>query len=587
MRKFNVILVGLLFTVFFVFSVMAAVPPKGFPDKKLLTTDPKKFWTEFGKAATGSDPQLGIVDKGRKVVNAVDAYQSHYEFMANTGYTGRVRYLGGDERCEVWRDRMMYAFKGAGIPNDKRVYASSLATGLGSYNLFDVNRVHTAPALIGDDGKVYVFDVWQQGYDKSSMGVGSIKGVGQSRYNGMTMADWVKLQKKSGRTTIEVDDNPIGIFINGLVGDTSKLLTSLLKEKKCQRKISSRELSSKLNAYADRMIRNRWKYDPYFIIREMIRQGDIECLNVEINTSIVLLMDTSGSMKGGKIADAKRAAIAAIKSMPPDVEVGIMSYSGGCSGKFPFLPFTQDETVLSKAINSLSPGGGTPMSPSLRQAEKAILAFGRGLSGKIILLCDGQNDCAENPVKAADAIFRRNISVKKTSSIIPKGSKFWSVLNWEHMRVQLSTSSAWAGDPQYQGFIRINFHDPIFDELINGAQREKKPIKIDTVGFKVSKQEQAVLDKVAKAGGGRASSAQDIKGLTKAFTNAIKEPTKPDPKPELKPEPKPELKPEPKPTSEDGWQSLDQEDSPVSGRQGKDLERQRKPPKGHSTKYGF
>jgi hypothetical protein len=68
---------------------------------------------------------------------------------------------------------------------------------------------------------------------------------------------------------------------------------------------------------------------------------------------------------------------------------------------------------------------------------------------------------------------------------------------------------------------------------------------------------------------------------------AIKEP--PKPKQEPKPESKPELKPKakPKPVSEDGYQSIGREAAPAPGQQGDASERPPKPPKGHSTKYGF
>lgn len=519
--------------------VTATQPPAGFPDKKLLTTDAKKFWKQFGKAATAADSNLGIVDKGKTIVRAVDSYQDHYGFNANTGYTGRIRYLGGDERCEIWRDRMRQAFDGAGVGKDRIKYVNSLSTGVSSYNIFDVNRVHTAPALIGDDGKVYVFDVWQQGYDKSSMGVGSIKGVGSSPYNGMTMQDWVTIQKKSSRTEIEVDDNPMAIFIKTLAGDTMKELTTLLKAKKCEKMLSGAELQSRVRKYAALLVKNRWKYAPYFLINYMIRKGELQCQDLEIKTSIIMLLDTSGSMSGKKLASAKKAAISAVQGMPPDTEIGLMNYSGGCSTQFPLLPFTRDQKKLIDGINSLGSGGGTPMSPALHQAEKAILAFGKGSSGRIILLCDGQNDCSENPVKAAESIFRRNIPVQKsppTNQIAMYMTGLFSATS--------SDQATAAAPPQPEPlFRRIDFSDPIFDELIEAPDRERKEMQIFTVGLQVSSSEQQALDNVAKAGGGQSASAKDTKDLVKAFRKAI----------EKKPTPEPKPKP---PKDESGWETI-------------------------------
>ena len=527
-------------------SVTATQPPAAFPDKKLLTTDAKKFWVQFGKAVT-ADSNLGVVDKGKAIVRAVDSYQDHYGFNANTGYTGRIRYLGGDERCEIWRDRMRQAFAGAGVGKDRIKYVNSLSTGVSSYNIFDVNRVHTAPALIGDDGKVYVFDVWQQGYDKSSMGVGSIKGVGSSPHNGMTMQDWVAVQKKSGRPKIEVDDNPMTIFIQTLAGDTMKELTTLVKDKKCEKTISGAELQSRVQKYAALLVKNRWKYDPYYLINYMIRKGELQCQDLEIKTSVIMLLDTSGSMNGKKLASAKEAAISAVQGMPPDMEIGLMGYSGGCSQQFPLLPFTRDQKKLIDGINSLGAGGGTPMSPALHQAEKAILAFGKGSNGRIILLCDGQNDCSENPIKAAESIFRRNIPVQRSQTTTQAAMYMTGLLS--------STSTdreTAAAPPQPEPLFRsIDFSDPIFDELTEAPDRERKEMQIFTVGLQVSSSEQQVLDNVAKAGGGQSASAKDVKDLVKAFRKAIEKKPKPEPKPKPKPVPRP--KP---PKDESGWETI-------------------------------
>jgi len=131
-----------------------------------------------------------------------------------------------------------------------------------------------------------------------------------------------------------------------------------------------------------------------------------------IATSVVLLLDLSGSMKGKKLSDAKAAAKKVIRTMPANFEVGIMTYEGTCGQIFPFMPFTQDKEKLENAIDSLTTGGGTPLSGALTQAAQAIIKVGNGKQGKIILLCDGQDDCRGNPVSEA-TLIRKGLDVKK------------------------------------------------------------------------------------------------------------------------------------------------------------------------------
>jgi len=191
-----------------------------------------------------------------------------------------------------------------------------------------------------------------------------------------------------------------------------------------------------------------------------------------------------------------------------NVEIGIMPYSGGCGDTFSLFGFSQNANDLNAAINGLSAGGGTPMSPALYQARHAILAYGTGKTGLIILLCDGQNDCSENPVKAADNIRQSTFPAN------PGGvTRLIREIGDELGKFQLFPV-LYAQTPA-PAFVKIDMKKPI------PAGREKMPISVSTVGFQVTADQQKVLDEIAKAGGGISGSAQNIDQLTTAFTSAI------------------------------------------------------------------
>lgn len=266
-----------------------------------------------------------------------------------------------------------------------------------------------------------------------------------------------------------------------------------------------------------------------------------------INTSVVLLLDLSGSMAGKKLADAKAAAKKVIKTMPPDFEVGIMTYEGACNQNFPFMTFTQDKQRLENAIDSLTTGGGTPLSTALTQAAQAIIKLGNGKQGKIILLCDGQDDCHGDLVGEA-SLIKKGLDVKmpkKGGETSSAQTRFWAHLNLEYWKVALGTSLAWAADPD--GFTRFDF-----GSLQAPPERQSIPIRIYTVGFQVNKSQQKVLDDVATAGGGTSASAENMEELTKAFSDAIID----------EPAPKPTPPPIAKPANRDEWQSTGQKSSP-------------------------
>ncbi len=126
------------------------------------------------------------------------------------------------------------------------------------------------------------------------------------------------------------------------------------------------------------------------------------------SSSLLLLIDASGSMGdavGGsnpeaKIEAAKRAAADALSRAASggSVEVAVLAFSGDCQNPVPqYQDFTRDVGRLNGFIDSLQPGGGTPMADALLFANRFLRSNGSaGASDRMImLLADGQNDCGD------------------------------------------------------------------------------------------------------------------------------------------------------------------------------------------------
>ena len=143
-----------------------------------------------------------------------------------------------------------------------------------------------------------------------------------------------------------------------------------------------------------------------------------------VGSSLLLLVDASGSMGnpvgGGnaqaKIEAAKHAATAALgrAARTGSVEVAVLAFSGDCANPVPrYQDFTRDVGQLTDFINSLQPGGGTPMADALRFANRFMDRNGHpGAADRMImLLADGHNDCGDvrqalAALKASGLIFR-------------------------------------------------------------------------------------------------------------------------------------------------------------------------------------
>jgi tight adherence protein B len=103
------------------------------------------------------------------------------------------------------------------------------------------------------------------------------------------------------------------------------------------------------------------------------------------SASVILLIDTSGSMAGKPLEDAKAAARGFVDSLGPDARVAVVAFadtSRVISG------FSSDRKTLDGAIASLRAGGETAVYEGLVRAARLMPASTGGQRG-IVLLSDG------------------------------------------------------------------------------------------------------------------------------------------------------------------------------------------------------
>ncbi len=117
--------------------------------------------------------------------------------------------------------------------------------------------------------------------------------------------------------------------------------------------------------------------------------------------SILFLVDCSGSMAGAKLEAAKAAVRAAVQQTNDGkTEWGLMRY-GGC-GVYWSCKFVMDPAIMDTALGRLGAGGDTPLTYARGLAIGECASKGSGKRGRVVLLCDGQDNCTEHGAKAAD-----------------------------------------------------------------------------------------------------------------------------------------------------------------------------------------
>ncbi len=127
-----------------------------------------------------------------------------------------------------------------------------------------------------------------------------------------------------------------------------------------------------------------------------------------VNLSIVL--DRSGSMTGGKLENAKQAAVAALRRLSPRDYFSLVVYDDNVETLIPAQQAVQTEW-MEQRIYSLRSGGGTALFGGVSQGAAEVRKhLDSGLINRIILLSDGQANVG--PSQPAD-LGRMGVALSK------------------------------------------------------------------------------------------------------------------------------------------------------------------------------
>jgi Ca-activated chloride channel family protein len=125
-------------------------------------------------------------------------------------------------------------------------------------------------------------------------------------------------------------------------------------------------------------------------------------------TTVMLVLDVSGSMAAtdlqpNRLTAAQEAAHAFVDSLPPNFQVGLVSFN-----EHPYInvPPTHDRALLQRAIAQLRPFGGTAIGEGLHLALDQVAQRSTDKDAQqppsvVVLLSDGQSQQGRPPESAA------------------------------------------------------------------------------------------------------------------------------------------------------------------------------------------
>lgn len=116
-----------------------------------------------------------------------------------------------------------------------------------------------------------------------------------------------------------------------------------------------------------------------------------------VQRSSVIIVDTSGSMGDSGMATVRSSVAAFLKSVPSDVRVGLVSFSGKAYQR---LAPTRDHAKVQSAVNALKSDGETALYDGITLGVKTLGATGER---SILLLSDGADTASSATRDAAAA----------------------------------------------------------------------------------------------------------------------------------------------------------------------------------------
>src|SRR5690242_4168725 len=126
----------------------------------------------------------------------------------------------------------------------------------------------------------------------------------------------------------------------------------------------------------------------------------VELANTVTPIALALVLDTSGSMAGKPLADAKAAMKSLAQSLGPTDQAAILTFNTAVTTA---QPMTADKGALSTAIDRAVAGGDTAIFDAVAAAADVIAPMPPKTRRAIVLLTDGIDNSSRTTLAAATA----------------------------------------------------------------------------------------------------------------------------------------------------------------------------------------
>jgi Ca-activated chloride channel family protein len=127
--------------------------------------------------------------------------------------------------------------------------------------------------------------------------------------------------------------------------------------------------------------------------------------------ALAIALDTSGSMEGEKISQAKRAVLELVRDMRDDDQIAVVRYSTDASVVQPLARVGDVRETLTTQVRQIEAEGGTAIPRGMHAALDALQEAGRGRVRRVVLVSDGLDSSRLESERIAEHSFDRGITI--------------------------------------------------------------------------------------------------------------------------------------------------------------------------------
>jgi Ca-activated chloride channel family protein len=127
--------------------------------------------------------------------------------------------------------------------------------------------------------------------------------------------------------------------------------------------------------------------------------------------SLAVVLDTSGSMEGDKLAQAKRSVIEMVREMRDGDEIAMVRYASDHELVQPLARVGEVRDALIARIHNLEAGGGTNIPGGLSVGLRALDAAEHGRVRRVVLVSDGLDSTRTEAERLASAGFETGVTL--------------------------------------------------------------------------------------------------------------------------------------------------------------------------------